>query len=415
MIIKIQKIAKIFGIKHRFFKKFKFFLIGLLFVISKTPFVFAAIQFPEPEGPYSVGYRVTEFTDSSREDLYNTGFPRRVKVTAYYPSKDERKTEPYGDEEILFWKTGLNNFLESGEITPEDFASVALEFRCTEVFKSKDATPEAGPFPIVLFEHGLDVNPGSYQRMLLELVSHGYVVIAPSHPSIASTVIFEDGTEEFIKAERDARMVDTAFLDTLFILEQIDAIASTIPSMNLARLGMMGHSFGGGTTTVKMVRHEQRILAGIALEAPASHIIRTYSKDGTPTDGTPTEITPTEITLDPGMALDPGDNLEKPFMHMLSQNPMCDPSIVELDDKTFKVTIGQGTKKNFVTDYPLVREGISLFAATDFDTGPSEASSYQEEMSRVIKSFFDKFLKGEDAVNLMELSSDVITVETAAE
>ena len=402
----IQKIAKIFSLKHRFLKNLIFFLIGLLFVISKTPFVFAAIQFPEPEGPYSVGYRVREFTDSSREDPYNTGLPRRVKVAVYYPSKDERKTEPYGDEEILFWKTGLNELLGKGAITPEDFAKAAFEFNCTEVFKSKDATPAPEPFPVILFEHGLDVNPGAYQRMLLELVSHGYVVIASSHPGIASTVIFEDGTEEFIKAGRDARMVDTAFLDTLFILKQIDAIASTIPSMDLAKLGMMGHSFGGGTTTVKMVRHEQRILAGIALEAPTSHIIRTYSEDDTPTDGTPTEI-----TLDPGMELDPGDNLEKPFMHMFSDNPMCDPSIVGLEDKTFKVTIRQGTKKNFVTDYPLVREGISILAETDLDTGPSEASSYQGEMSQVIKSFFDKFLKGED-VNLMQLSSDVITVET---
>jgi hypothetical protein len=85
------------------------------------------------------------------------------------------------------------------------------------------------------FEHGFGVTAGSYQRMVLELVSHGYVVIAPGHPNIATTVIFEDGTKAFLKAGRDALMFETAFQDTQFVLSKIDAIASREPSMDLAK------------------------------------------------------------------------------------------------------------------------------------------------------------------------------------
>lgn len=109
---------------------------------------------------------------------------------------------------------------------------------------------------------------GSYQRMLLELVSHGYVVIAPSHPHIAATVIFEDGTKTFLKADRNALMFETVFLDTQFVLSKINAIASTT-SMDLTKIGMIGHSLGGATT-VKTTRLNPHILAGISLDAPIS-------------------------------------------------------------------------------------------------------------------------------------------------
>ena len=403
----IQTLTKRLGPKHRFFKKFKFFLISLLFVISKTPFVFAGIQFPEPEGPYSVGYKLMEFTDGSREDPYNPELLRRLKVTVYYPSNDARKTEPYGDEEIVAWKTELREDLAS-EITPEELELIMQELGGVQVFKSKDATPAPEPFPVILFEHGLGITAGSYQRMLLELVSHGYVVIAPGHPYISSGVIFEDGTEAFFKADQASLMsetFETAFNDTQFILKQIEAISSTLPSMDLTKIGMMGHSLGGGTT-VKTTRHDSRILAGIGLDAPTSpDSFYRYEGDKR-----------TVSTLDSAMEFDPEEKLGKPFLHLLCDKPMCDFSTVYPDDNIFKATVKEGTEHNSFTDYALLKDEISVFKAKgwDFDTGPSEASSYQGEMSGVIKSFFDKFLKGVD-VDLMQLSSDVITVETAAE
>lgn len=384
----------------------RFFLLAFFLIFSKT--IFASdkeIQFPKPTGSFSVGYKFMEFTDKNREDPYNHGHHRKIKVTVYYPSNDAPKLEPYGDEEVDFWETELKEPLESKEITPKEFESIIQELKALKVFKSKDAIPATGPFPVILFEHGFGVTAGSYQRMLLELVSHGYVVIAPGHPNIATTVIFEDGTKAFLKAGRDALMFETAFLDTQFILRQIDAIASTMPSMNLTKIGMIGHSLGGATT-VKTTRLNPHILAGISLDAPISHY--TYDYDGD-------ERTVSKLESD--IKLDYGSDFEKPFLHIFAGKPMCDPSSVHLKNNNFKAVI-KGTEHNSFADHGILKGKISVLKEKGWHLGAgnTDASSYQTKMIQLIQliqliqSFFDKFLK-DIHVDLMQQNSDVITVE----
>lgn len=377
-----------------------FLILFSLFIVNQAFACDNSIEFPSLTGLHSVGYKNLEFTDEGRDDPYNSGHPRKIKVTVYYPSIDAPKLEPYGDEEVDFWETELKEPLESKEITPKEFESIMQELKVLKVFKSKDAIPATGPFPVILFEHGFGVTAGSYQRMLLELVSHGYVVIAPGHPNIATTVIFEDGTKAFLKAGRDALMFETAFLDTQFILRQIDAIASTMPSMNLTKIGMIGHSLGGATT-VKTTRINPRINAGISLDAPISH--DTYDYDGDERSVS---------NLDSDIVLDYGSDFEKPFLHIFAGKPMCDPSSVHLKNNNFKAVI-KGTEHNSFADHGILKGTISVLKEKGWHLGAgnADASSYQTEMIQLIQSFFDKFLKN-TPVNLMQKNSDVITVET---
>ncbi len=377
-----------------------FLIIFSLFVFNYAFACDHSIEFPSLTGLHSVGYKNLEFTDDDREDPYNHGHSRKIKVTIYYPSNGASTLEPYGDEEVVFWETELKKPLEDHDMTQKEFESILHELRCTQVFKSKDATPATGPFPVILFEHGFGVTAGSYQRIILELVSHGYVVIAPGHPNIATTVIFEDGTKAFLKAGRDALMFETAFLDTQFILRQIDSIASTTPSMDLTKIGMIGHSLGGATT-VKTTRLNPHILAGISLDAPISH--DTYDYDGD-------ERTVSKLESD--IKLDYGSDFEKPFLHIFADKPMCDPSSVHLKNNNFKAVI-KGTEHNSFADHGILKGKISVLKEKGWHLGAgnADASSYQTEMIQLIQSFFDKFLK--DAhVDLMQKNSDVITVET---
>lgn len=377
-----------------------FLIIFSLFVFNHAVACDHSIEFPSLTGLHSVGYKNLEFTDENRDDPYNPGHHRKIKVTVYYPSSDAPKLEPYGDEEVDFWETELKEPLESKEISPEEFESITSEINCTQVFKSKNATPATGPFPVILFEHGFGVTAGSYQRMLLELVSHGYVVIAPGHPNIATTVIFEDGTKAFLKAGRDALMFETAFLDTQFILRQIDSIAFTTPSMDLTKIGMIGHSLGGATT-IRTTRINPRINAGISLDAPISH--DTYDYDGDERSVS---------NLDSDIVLDYGSDFEKPFLHIFAGKPMCDPSSVHLKNNNFKAVI-KGTEHNSFADHGILKGTISVLKEKGWHLGAgnADASSYQTEMIQLIQSFFDKFLKN-TPVNLMQKNSDVITVET---
>jgi len=379
----------------------RFLFLAIFLIFSKATFASdKEIQFPKPTGSFSVGYKVVEFTEGSRLDPYHTEDLRRLKVTIYYPSNDEKTKEPYGHEEVVFWKRELIEPLQSEDMISEEFESVAAEINNLKVFKSKNALPATGPFPVILFEHGFGVTAGSYQGMILDLVSHGYIVLAPSHPYIADTVIFEDGKETFLKSERDALMFETAFLDTQFVLRQIETIASTTPSMDLTKIGMMGHSLGGATT-VKTTRLNPHILAGISLDAPISHDAYDY-------DGDERSVS----NLDSDIELDYGSDFEKPFLHIFAGKPMCDPSSVHLKNNNFKAVI-KGTEHNSFADHGILKGKISVFKEKGWHLGAgnTNASSYQTEMIHLIRSFFDKFLKNQH-VDLMQQNSDVITVET---
>jgi dienelactone hydrolase len=316
------------------------------------------------------------------------------------PSHDEKTKEPYGHEEEVFWKRELTEPLQSEDMTSEEFESVAAEINNLKVFKTKNAAPATGPFPVILFEHGFGVTVGSYQHMILELVSHGYIVLAPSHPHIADTVIFEDGREAFLKSERNALMFETAFLDAQFILEKMDEISSTVPSMDLTKIGMIGHSLGGATT-IRITRVNPLIKAGISLDAPVHH--NTYDYDGDERNSS---------TLDSDITLDYGSDFAKPFLHIFAEKPMCDPSTVHLATHNFKAIV-KGMEHNSFADHGFLKDNISVFKSKGWHLGAGNAKalSYYPELNSLILAFFDNFLKAAQ-VDPMNLNSDVITIET---
>ncbi len=379
----------------------RFFFLSIFLVFSKATFASdKEIQFPKPTGSFSVGYKVMEFTDSSRTDTYHTEDLRRLKVTIYYPSNDEQTKEPYGYEEEVFLKRALTEPLQSEDMTSEEFELVANEIKNLKVFKSKNATPATAPFPVILFEHGFGVTSGLYQHMILDLVSHGYIVLAPSHPYIADTVIFEDAREAFLKSKRDVLMFETAFLDTQFILEKIDEIASTVPSMDLTKIGMIGHSLGGATT-IRTTRMNSLIKAGISLDAPVHH--NTYDYDG---DERSTSTLNSDITLDYG------SDFAKPFLHIFAEKPMCDPSTVHLATNNFRAIV-KGTEHNSFADHGLLKDNITVFKSKGWHLGAGDANtlSYYPELNSLVRTFFDKFFKAAQ-VDIMKISSNVITIET---
>lgn len=379
----------------------RFLFLAIFLIFSKATFASdKEIQFPKPTGSFSVGYKVVEFTEGSRLDPYHTEDLRRLKVTIYYPSNDEKTKEPYGHEEVVFWKRELIEPLQSEDMISEEFESVAAEINNLKVFKSKNALPATGPFPVILFEHGFGVTAGSYQGMILDLVSHGYIVLAPSHPYIADTVIFEDGKETFLKSERDALMFETAFLDAQFILEKMDEIASIVPSMDLTKIGMIGHSLGGATT-IRTTRINSRVKAGVGLDAPVHH--NTYDYDGDERNSS---------TLDSDITLDYGSDFDKPFLHIFAGKPMCDPSTVHLATNNFKAAV-KDTEHNSFGDHGFLKDNVTVFQKKGWHLGAGNAKtlSYYPQLNSLIRAFFDKFLKATQ-VDLMNLSSDVITIET---
>jgi dienelactone hydrolase len=129
-----------------------------------------------------------------------------------------------------------------------------------------------GPFPLVVFIHGYDVGPLTFQRFCSNLASSGYVVAAPSFP-------LEDPQRDFglDRADLPHEATDVSFVITT--LEDGTLAKEIDPS----RIAVIGHS--DGADVALMMSYEQgtadaRVRAVIA-DAP-DPIDRSIVPSGSP-------------------------------------------------------------------------------------------------------------------------------------
>jgi dienelactone hydrolase len=117
-----------------------------------------------------------------------------------------------------------------------------------------------GPFPLVLFSHGLTSEPNAYASILTAWARAGFVVAAPAYPHTAYGVPDLDALD-IVNQPADAsyvigRVLGLAMTDGDPLTGRIDA----------SRIAAAGHS-AGGITTIGMVtgNRDDRLSAGIVL------------------------------------------------------------------------------------------------------------------------------------------------------
>ncbi len=113
----------------------------------------------------------------------------------------------------------------------------------------------SGPWPVIVFSHGLGGSRDGYAFLGSHWAAHGYVSIHPTHPGSDGS-IFRGGLagvgERLRAATRDPEVLRSrprqigAVLDGLTSLEQqVPALAGRLDAANC---GVAGHSFGAWTT-----------------------------------------------------------------------------------------------------------------------------------------------------------------------
>jgi predicted dienelactone hydrolase len=148
------------------------------FLIHQLPI----FSLPEPSGPYGVGTFEYSITDDSRKERYSPTRHRELYVEVWYPTE---KSAVGG-----FPVRALFQELYEGDYTRQSFLFGYLRHIPTHSHvRAPVAAPDAGKFPVLLFNHALGLGFTSQNQLLMEhLASHGYVIFSIAHPYQSSKV-----------------------------------------------------------------------------------------------------------------------------------------------------------------------------------------------------------------------------------
>ncbi|MBI5501311.1 MAG: hypothetical protein HY907_13785 [Deltaproteobacteria bacterium] len=168
---------------------------------------------PDERGPYPVGVRDFAWRDPDRGG-------RNVATKVWYPALPP---DPGADPAVYLWLL-------------RDTAYVDLPI-----------DPGCAPYPLILFSHG---NKGiNFQSFTFTtyLASHGFVVAAPNH---AGNTMYDNPSDEQMAQVSLDRPIDMAFVLARMTDETSNPDSPLFGAVDVSRVGITGHSFGGYTTLV---------------------------------------------------------------------------------------------------------------------------------------------------------------------
>ncbi|XP_028996126.1 platelet-activating factor acetylhydrolase [Betta splendens] len=259
---------------------------------------------PPPKGPSAVGC-----TDFMMDHTAQGSFFR-----LYYPCQETEKAEKPDWVPSREYFNGLADFMKinrslSERIFNHLFGSFKIPAYLDAPFKSN------GKCPVVIFSHGLGAFRTLYSAICAELASHGFIVASVEHrdQSSSATYYFREKSDSE-KASKKVPKTRASVQDNLaqvwmyyralqhgesefplrnkqvkqradeciLALDKLTKINSGTPvqnvlrtqfdwttlenSMDLCRIAVMGHSFGGATA-IEALCKEVRFKCGVALDA----------------------------------------------------------------------------------------------------------------------------------------------------
>ncbi|MCO5198977.1 MAG: hypothetical protein M9941_14630 [Anaerolineae bacterium] len=363
-------------------------IVGLLILLLGTA---AALVFPVPHlpalsGPYAVGTMVLHAVDPQRIEQYGSASdaPREIMLQVWYPTAadNEVTAAPYLDEVDLAIK-GLAQTLELpafmlSHVNLIDSGALAVP------------QPDTGaaPYPLLVFSHGWSGFRSQSTFLLQELASHGYVVASVDHPYDAAFVIFPDGRAIYNDPDvlgadgpdfeqRRNQLVRTRAADVGLAIDELEQVASGDSVLNglidFGRIGVFGHSTGGGTV-IEFCGTDERCTAALGLDTWAEPVSDSVIESG----------------------------LSQPLFMQFSQlwpwaanTTRVEHLLDNSSDVTGYMTI-DGTAHWDFTNIPLL---TPLAAALGFK-GPLDGTRSMEIINTYALAFFDQQLKGIDTALL---------------
>ncbi|MCS5490186.1 alpha/beta hydrolase family protein [Algoriphagus limi] len=381
------------------FKNKAFSISGalVLLVFSLSIMAFKSAKIPAPTGDYSVGSVELELQDANRGG-------RKLKVILFYPAAEIHQEiipyHPYPDS----LEKDLNSLYGIPKILIKKLSRSSIPSK-----NLAQAQEIAEGFPLLLFSHGYNGSRFQNSFLLPDLASHGYVVVSIEHTGSAAGTVFEDlrtgGLTPFDSVTHKEPYSDREILkwsdDQIFVLDQLSEMVSAqqMPvelSINLKKVGVFGHSFGGATSANSMIR-DKRFLAGINLDG--FYFGKGHLK-----------------------------GFNQPFMEIRADNPAAE-TMSEKDLEEWKMTREEyhdflfiewksrlrGLARGGYESYIIRRSNhmsfsdFSLMFPLGFLTAPNR-EKHHEVTRQLVRYFFDFHLKGEEKKQVdSKLKSLVLT------
>ncbi len=137
------------------------------------------------------------------------------------------------------------------------------------------ATPDRtrGPFPVVLLAHGHGGEPAAYTAIVINWVSHGYVVVAPAFPLSRSQALGGPTYADLLNQPGDL-----SFVLTRVLAGNVDPRSWLYRLVDARRVGAVGHSMGAWTVlglVANQCCRDRRVKAAIILAGEMAPAFKT--------------------------------------------------------------------------------------------------------------------------------------------
>ena len=241
------------------------------------------IALPKPTGQFAVGRILYDWVDDQALDpLAPAGTKRELLVWLWYPavaSSSEEVAEYVPDETRHAVEHDRGPLLN---LLTKDLSKVHAHS-----LRDADVSQQQRSYPVVIMRAGASLEVWNYSTLAEDLASHGYVVAGIDAPYRAFVVAFPDGRvirrlpennpELCIGrvGEEQARCVNrilTAWTSDIgFVLDRLGQLNKSDPSgkftgrLDMTRVGVYGHSFGGAQAA-QFCSRDSRCKAGIDVD-----------------------------------------------------------------------------------------------------------------------------------------------------